>query len=229
MKFSKEVKNIISTSKRIARQLNNSYLTPEHLFLGLIHCDSKITIDILNELGVETINLSKALKDEIQQNSKKQKWIDLSLKVKQILKDSAIEAKIFKSKNIESYHLLAAILLDKENELTKRLNKSRIDYKEFTSHIKYRIHSKGIEIVIPKSPLRLKEVLLLGRIRIMRYFSKNRIVTDRKIVKLMVYKIRVKGGASETFQDKLFQFLDKIRYQKEEEEFKYLVGILTNK
>lgn len=80
-----------------------------------------------------------------------------------------------------------------------------------------------------KSPLKLKEFLLLCRIRIMRRFSKNRITTDRKIVKLMVYKIQDKGGTSETFQDKLFQFLDKIKSQKEEEEFKYLVGILSNK
>ena len=229
MKFSKDVKNIISSSKRIAWQLNNSYLTPKHLFLGLIHCNSKITIEILSELGVETVNLAEALKDEIQQKSKKNKWIDLSLSVKQILKDSAIEAKIFKSKNIESYHLLAAILLDKENEVTKLLEKSGIDYKVFASHIKYRIHTKEIEIVIPKSPLKLKEVLFLCRIRIMRRFSRNRIITDRKIVKLMVYKIRVKGGISETFQDKLFQFLDEIKSQKEEEEFKYLVGILPNK
>lgn len=228
MKYSKDVKNIILNSKRIARQFNNNYLIPEHLFLSLVRCKSKITIDILGELGFDTSKLFEELKDEIQQKSAKNKWIIPSLNFKQILKDSAIEAKIFKSKNIESYHLMAAILLNKENEVTRRIKKSGIDYRHFISHIKYRIHTGEIDIVIPKSPLKLKEILLLGRIGIMRFFSKNRIITDRRIVQLMVYEIRVKG-TSETFKDIFFQFLDKIKAQKEEEEFKFLVRIYTNK
>ena len=228
MKFSREVKKIISTSVNRAKNFNSEYVTPEHLFLGVIKSNDKVTRDILIDLGVDIDYFTDSLKATIREKNDRNGRKKISINTDKILKASAIEAKIFKSKKIEPYHLLAAILLDRDNEVTQQLESLRINYKVFASQVKYKIYTNEIQIV--KSPLKFREKALMGRILAMKYFATNRIRTDRKIVEYMVNEIFVKRGtSSDIFQDKLYEFLDDCKVTKDEKEYNYLMEILKNK
>lgn len=227
IKFSREANNIVRLSNEEARRLNNENISPEHLFLSLIKSNCKVTIDILIGLGADINRLTSTVEDSIKGEKKPlAKTGRFSIKAEKVLKISSLEAKLLKSKKIESFHILTSILRDDENEVTKQLNGIGINHESVSSEIEGRAEIKKDQSGKPVPSIR--EIFLFMRIFLIKHLTKDSIKADRKIVKLMAKEIFVKRGTSDYFQDKLYDFLDGCKAKKGHEEFIYLVDIVRN-
>ena len=227
IKFSKEVSNIITLSKEEAKRLNHEHVLPEHLFLGLIKSNHKVTLAMLTDLGADIHRLTEKIAQAMKgKNVSEARHHALSTQVEKILKVSYLEAKIFPSKRVEPYHLLMAILRDEENEVTRQCNRIGIHYQSIASAIKGRVKSKKIRQ--PPSILSGREILLGAKIFLMKSFTKDKIKADRKIVAFMAKEIFIKHGTSDAFQNKFYAFLDECKIKKDKDEFAYLVQIVKN-
>lgn len=132
-KFSKQVHDILNYSREEAIRLNNDYLGVEHLFLGILRESNSMASKILSKLNISLSEIKKNIELVIKRNEntiKKSKLsnIDITKQLDRVLKLTYLESKDFKSSNIESEHLLLAILRQEENYVAKLLNEKKIDY-----------------------------------------------------------------------------------------------------
>jgi len=130
-KFSQRVKEVISYSREEALRLQNDYIGVEHLLLGIVREGEGLAVKILNYLGVDLLELRKAIEQSLKSSVNKSMNLENIPLVKQaerILKITYLEAKVFKSELIGTEHLLLSILKDEDNIGTKTLNKLGVTY-----------------------------------------------------------------------------------------------------
>ncbi len=142
-KFSKTIKNILSFSKDEALRLGNDYIDTEHLFLGMVRQGSGLAIDILEDLGVNLQVMKSYIEKKIRSKTPsihtEKDNFPLMKSAERVLKLIYLEAKDLKDKEIDSEHLLLAILKDKNSLVTKVLDTNEIDYDK----IKARLYETG--------------------------------------------------------------------------------------
>ncbi|MDR3094975.1 MAG: ATP-dependent Clp protease ATP-binding subunit [Bacteroidales bacterium] len=131
-KFSQHIKDVLGYSKEEALRLGNPYISPEHLFLGILRDGESDAVEILQSLGLDLYQLRKEIEDKIRpetfQAIPESDDIPLLKSTERALKLVLLEAKGFKSAEIKTEHLLLALLKDESSVLTQILNKSNIDY-----------------------------------------------------------------------------------------------------
>ena len=144
-KFSQRIKDVLSYSKEEAVRLGNPFIGPEHLFLGILRDGEGDAIEALVGLGADLYELRVA----IEQRIKPEKYIPLKdpenvplvKSAERALKLVHLEARNFKSKLVDTGHLLLAILKDENSLVAQILSEKNIDY--FT--IKEELESYDIE------------------------------------------------------------------------------------
>ena len=80
--FSPRIKDIIGYSREEAIRLGNDYIGQEHLFLGILRDGEGIATDILENLGVDLVEIKKLLERKIKTDKDidgKQIWRCLNL------------------------------------------------------------------------------------------------------------------------------------------------------
>lgn len=143
--FSQRLKDVLSYSKEEAIRLGNQQIGNEHLFLGILRSDSGKAIEILKRLN---INLD-IIKSEIENRLRTDTAIDLNVSTNLQLFKSAertltlvnLEAKALKTKEVDTEHLLLAILKDENNIATQLL----VDYKVTYRIVKEELEKKDIK------------------------------------------------------------------------------------
>ncbi|QQR86746.1 MAG: ATP-dependent Clp protease ATP-binding subunit [Flavobacteriales bacterium] len=131
-KFSPKVKEVISFSREEALRLGHNFIGIEHILLGLIRESDSNAVKILRRLEVDVDQLRKTVENGMEpasaiQPTDKDK-ITLVKQAEKMLKITFLEAKVFKSQQIETEHLLLSILKDDDNLATRTLNKMQVDY-----------------------------------------------------------------------------------------------------
>jgi ATP-dependent Clp protease ATP-binding subunit ClpC len=130
-KFSPRVKDMISHSRDEAVRLSNEFVTPEHLLLGLIKLNEGTAITILNEFQIDLnqikIELEKVLKKSAVNNLLNTN-LPLLKQTENIIKQSYLEAKQFKSAVIGTEHMLLTLLKHENAAACQVLNKYGIMY-----------------------------------------------------------------------------------------------------
>lgn len=133
--FSQKVSDIIIYSKEEAYRLNNRYIEPEHLLLGLIRDGEGKAIEILKSLNANLSNLKKHLEltsdseENRLQKDEEFNTISLSKSCAKILKMCILEARLFKTKIADTEHILLAILKENNNHAANVLKQSeKISY-----------------------------------------------------------------------------------------------------
>ncbi len=130
-KFSPRVKDVITYSREEALRLGHDYIGTEHLLLGIIREGEGTAIRLLKGLGIDTLELRKAVENTIGTGSNKIASlanIPLKKQAERALKITYLEAKLFKSPVIGTEHLILSILKDQDDVATKVLNTFKIDY-----------------------------------------------------------------------------------------------------
>ncbi|MFN8351480.1 MAG: ATP-dependent Clp protease ATP-binding subunit [Flavobacteriales bacterium] len=131
-KFSPRVREVISNSREEALRLGHNYIGIEHILLGLIREGDGNAVKILQRLDVDLEELRRLVEGAMEPASAmrppdKEK-ITLIRQAEKMLKITFLEAKLFKSPQIETEHLLLSILKDTDNLATRTLNKLNVDY-----------------------------------------------------------------------------------------------------
>ncbi len=128
--FSQKIKDVLSYSKEEAIRLGNSYIRPEHFFLGILRDGESIAIDILSEL-IDINEIKTYIEDSIREYTDENRSIEhlpLLKSSERILKLVYLEARALNDEEISTGHLLLAILRDENNLVSKYLMENNIDY-----------------------------------------------------------------------------------------------------
>ena len=132
-KFSPRVKDLMSHSRQEAFRLRNEFVSAEHLLLGLIKLNEGTAVNIIQEFQldlkqikteVDTL-LGKSSVSHIENNN-----LPLLKQTENIIKQSYLEAKQFKSSIIGTEHILLTILRYEDCAACKILNKYGIMYEQ---------------------------------------------------------------------------------------------------
>ena len=128
--FSPRIKDIIGYSREEAIRLGNDFIGQEHLFLGILRDGEGIATDILENLGIDLIEIKQLIERKIKTDKEVNQKSDLIMlkSAEKTLKLIYLEARAFKSATVNSGHLLLAILKDNENIITQLLVEFGINY-----------------------------------------------------------------------------------------------------
>ena len=130
----RRLKQIMTSAGEEAKRLGNSKIYPEHLFLGLLKLRSGRAIDILMSLGLDFYEV----KDKIEQRlegkrykSDKVESLDFTLAANSVLKRVSDEAWDLGDDELDSEHVMLAILRNQAGFVTKLFKTMNIDYDIF--------------------------------------------------------------------------------------------------
>lgn len=132
--FSEQVKTIIATGKDQAHLVGNSIFGTEHLLLGIIKTDNNKALDTLKAMGVDVdflyTEIEVLLKNPIEL-TRFENPLKLNSEAESAIRITVLQARSFKSKLVESEHLLLSILRNQKSQTSKILDKQGINYDTF--------------------------------------------------------------------------------------------------
>jgi ATP-dependent Clp protease ATP-binding subunit ClpC len=137
--FSTQVRNIISYSREEALRLGNDFINVEHLVLGIIREGENTAVNILKSLNVDLYEFRKelelAVKDKTGKAVANANSVPLTKPAEKVIRVTLLEAKSFKSPQVETEHLMLSILKHKENVATQLLLQYDVDYDTFRNEL----------------------------------------------------------------------------------------------
>jgi ATP-dependent Clp protease ATP-binding subunit ClpC len=147
-KFSQRIKDVLSYSKEEAIRLGNSFISPEHIFLGILRDGEGDAIEALVSLGANLSELRKSVETRIKPEKylpiKDTESVPLIKSSERVLKMVQLEARSFKSRTVDTGHLLLAILKDENSYVSQLLTDQNIDYFTIREELEtYEIQSKS--------------------------------------------------------------------------------------
>lgn len=134
--YSRKITQIITYSREEAIRLNNDYIGPEHLMLGLIRDGETYAVDVLeHKFRVDLLAFKKQIEGRVRNDDPSYKTTDVSLNEKSanILRLCILEARLMKCGETDAEHLLLAIMKQKDNIVAKMLEDNDVHYDELFS------------------------------------------------------------------------------------------------
>ena len=138
-KFSKRVKDIMAFSREEAGRLQNNYIGPEHLMLGILRDGDGLAIQILQDFEVNLKSLKDQIDSQIRQAQEpyeENNELVINKSTEKVLKMSILEARLTKSSPTDSEHLLLALLKEKKTLISSILESFNIDYGSTLLYVK---------------------------------------------------------------------------------------------
>lgn len=129
--FSPRVKDMITFSREEAIRLSNEFVGAEHLLLGLIRLNEGTAIHLLKEFQIDLEQIKSDVEKILSKSAVRNllnKNLPLLKQTENIIKQSYLEAKQFKSSVIGTEHLLLTILRNEDAVACQVLNKYGIMY-----------------------------------------------------------------------------------------------------
>ena len=130
-KFSPRVKDLMSHSRQEAFRLKNEFVSAEHLLLGLIKLNEGTAVNIIQEFQLDLKQIKMEIDTLLGKSSvphMENSNLPLLKQTENIIKQSYLEAKQFKSSIIGTEHILLTILRYEDCAACKILNKYGIMY-----------------------------------------------------------------------------------------------------
>lgn len=128
----------MTSASEEARRLGNTKIYPEHLFLGLLRLSRGKAIDVLISLGLDFYEV----KDKIEQKLTKKREpagesgeLDFTLAANSILRRVSEEAWKLGDDEVDSEHVMLAILRNQAGFVTKLFKTMDIDYEKFRDQL----------------------------------------------------------------------------------------------
>lgn len=132
--FTPRVSDIITYSKEEAIRLNNSYIGPEHLLLGILREGEGKAIEVLfnlqidlKQLKIEMENKLHEVEDNVFPYNENINFNDVASR---ILKLCILEARQMKREAVDSEHILLAIMRQKNNKASQLLEEHEVTYEK---------------------------------------------------------------------------------------------------
>ncbi|UCD18483.1 MAG: ATP-dependent Clp protease ATP-binding subunit [Candidatus Zixiibacteriota bacterium] len=136
--FTELARKAIEYARDEAARLRHDYIGTEHLLLGLIRLGEGRAIEIVTNLGIEPPDLKKSVEEVVQPSGGTMTMgqLPLTARAKKTLEVSGQEARALKSKDIDTEHILLALLKDEEGVAAQVLSMYEIDYKDIYEELK---------------------------------------------------------------------------------------------
>ncbi len=143
--FSKRVQAVMKYAKEEAIQLGHSYVGSEHLLLGIIREGSGRAVEMLEELGCDLEEVRLMIEDMVKPagGTMTLGHLPLTRRAERILRNTFTEASNLNSTIADDYHLLLAILQEKEGVALEVLTAFQVDYSSVIEFLKENISSSS--------------------------------------------------------------------------------------
>ena len=135
--FTQRVSEILLFSKEESDRLGNNYVGTGHLLLGIIREGDNKAVSILQSLYVDLKKLKLILEDGLRgqvASPVRENFFgsdkDLDKKASKVMKLSILEAKLLKSPEVDTEHVLLAIMKDNENKAAEILESQEVTYRK---------------------------------------------------------------------------------------------------
>jgi len=136
--FTEAARKAIEYARDEASRLRHDYIGTEHLLLGLIRLGEGRAVEMISNLGLELEDLKSSVEEVVQPSGGTMTMgqLPLTARAKKTLEVSGQEARALKSKDIDTEHILLALLKDEEGVAAQVLSTYDIDYKEAYEELK---------------------------------------------------------------------------------------------
>ncbi|NDV79525.1 ATP-dependent Clp protease ATP-binding subunit [Dysgonomonas sp. 511] len=137
--FSQRVRRIMAYSREEAGRLQTNYLAPEHLMLGILRNGDGLAVQALKDFGIDLVELKENIDNNIlkqQEDAYPNSEVVMTKSAEKVLKMSILEARLTKSAETDSEHLLLAILKEHNNMAATLLGEYHMDYNGTFTYIK---------------------------------------------------------------------------------------------
>jgi ATP-dependent Clp protease ATP-binding subunit ClpC len=136
--FTELARKAIEYARDEAARLRHDYIGTEHLLLGLVRLGEGRAVEVITNLGLEMNDLKAAVEEVVQPSGGTMTMgqLPLTARAKKTLEVSGQEARALKSKDIDTEHILLALLKDEEGVASQVLSMFEIDYKEVYDELK---------------------------------------------------------------------------------------------
>jgi len=130
--FTDQARKAIEYARDEAARLKHDYIGTEHLLLGVIKLGAGPAIEILSNIGIDSAELKGSIEEMVQPSGGTMQvgQLPLTARAKKTLEISGNEARALKSKDIDTEHILLALLKDEEGVAAQVLSMYDVDYKE---------------------------------------------------------------------------------------------------
>ena len=132
-RYSDRITRILGYSKEEALRLNNDYIGPEHLMLGLIRDGESRAIEVLrNKFFVNIPNIKEVLEKSVRDEGQALLSTDIALNQKStnVMRLAILEARLMKSEESDAEHVLLAMLKQNDNLVARVLHDCDVTYEE---------------------------------------------------------------------------------------------------
>ncbi len=130
--YSKRLMEVIEYGREEAARLQNSYVGPEHLMLAVFRAGESKAMQILYKLQIDIDDVKSKIEREIRNTFEPenavQQDIAISKTSERVLRMSMLEARFLQAEEIDTEHLLLALLKEEFNVAAKILNANGVDY-----------------------------------------------------------------------------------------------------
>lgn len=139
-RFSHKFSEILAYSREEAIRLNNNYIGPEHLLLGIIREGQGRAVELLKRLSVDLKRIKYQLEADLKSQENENGRLpmesmsetdvpSLNEVASRLLKLSALEARLQRCDEVDTEHVLLAILKDKNSMAAKILEDNSVNYR----------------------------------------------------------------------------------------------------
>jgi ATP-dependent Clp protease ATP-binding subunit ClpC len=136
--FTELARKAIEYARDEATRLRHDYIGTEHLLLGLIRLGEGRAVEIITNIGLELQDLKQSIEDVVQPSGGTMTMgqLPLTARAKKTLEVSGQEARALKSKDIDTEHILLALLKDEEGVAAQVLSMYEISFQEAYEELK---------------------------------------------------------------------------------------------
>ncbi len=136
--FTELARKAIEYARDEAARLRHDYIGTEHLLLGLIRLGEGRSVEIFTNIGLDLNELVQSVEDVVQPagGTMTMGQLPLTARAKKTLEVAGQEARALKSKEIDTEHILLALLKDEEGVAAQVLSMFDIDYKDVYEELK---------------------------------------------------------------------------------------------
>ncbi|MBE2232785.1 MAG: ATP-dependent Clp protease ATP-binding subunit [Anaerolinea sp.] len=114
-RFSKRARKVLTMAQEEAQRLNHNYIGTEHLLLGLVKEDQGVAVKVLRELGVEPMQVIKAIERAVGKGDRPPYGKPtLAPRTKRVIELSVEEARLMGHQYIGTEHLLLGMVREGE-------------------------------------------------------------------------------------------------------------------
>ncbi|MFA5069857.1 MAG: ATP-dependent Clp protease ATP-binding subunit [Patescibacteria group bacterium] len=137
-KFTQHLKNALDAAAKLALELKNKYINPEHFLYGLLSARGGISHDILGKTKLKTEDLKISVRqtnEPVSGDMMDIAQLKFSLPAKKALEKAVLTASRYKHKYVGTEHLLFSLLEIGDATLEKIFKEHRIDLESLKKNL----------------------------------------------------------------------------------------------